>query len=185
MWLLPIALSSVSSHPPTHTNPSRTAHYRVAQRVLASQSSVDALQLLPHRAWPCHPPLHPATLCAVCTRSPVPWPLLPSRAHPISSFPAHIIHHPSTIPSAVSLVPASSSRLGLCSRWTSTWPWTALHCLGLVRSDISTSAGSSARMPVSRNFLLDTTRSASPRSHHSSTDNFFWLLAACLEQTIV
>lgn len=182
-----------SAHP--HQSITNGTHYRVAQRVLASQSLVDALQLLPHRARPTTSTLHPAPLCALCTRSPVPWPLLLS-SHSLFSRPSHQLlpcsHHPSsihqsTIPSACLARPCFFVSTGPLQQvdFDLALDWTELNLTGLVWSDISTSAGCPA---VARDFPLDTHThrthphpfSASPPSRYSSID--FWI-ACCLLPT--
>lgn len=140
--VFPLICFVTSTHP--HQSITNGTHCRVAQRVPASQSLVDALQLLPHRARPSYTPLHPATLSALSlclsapsARGPLSYPLVLAALAPVPSapFPAHIIHHPSTIPSACLARPCFFSRLvPFCRRWISTWAWalTGLDWTGLV-----------------------------------------------------
>lgn len=143
-----------SAHP--HQSITNGTHYRVAQRVPASQSLVDALQLLPHRARPT--PSNPAPCTSLRPLHAVPCPLaLPlSLRAPIPSAPSlltsSIIH-----PSINHPVCLSRSSLLLRLDWafaaSGFGPGLGLNWAGLVWSDISTSAGCPA---VARDFPLDT-----------------------------
>ena len=156
MWLLstfPLFCFVTSAHP--HQSITNGTHYRVAQRVLASQSLVDALQLLPHRARPSPPP--PAPCTSLCLLHAVPCPLALAALAPVPSAPSlltsPIIHQPSRPLSRSSLLLSRLVPLPLVEFDL------GLDCTGLVCSDISTSAGSSA---IAHDFPLGTHTATHP-----------------------
>lgn len=182
MWLLSILLSSVSSHPPTHTNPSRTA------RIIASHSgSPPANRWVTHcSSFPTGPgqTLPPAPCDSLRPLPSARGPLSPGPCcslapiHPISSFPAHIIHpsinHPVCLARPcffLSTGPLQQVGFDLALEWSGL-DWTGLDWSGQISRHLL------AGLPPCDTFLSTHTLCLSP-SRFTPRSIFGLLAAAC------